>query len=110
MEMLCDLFYLHLTALVGKAFFLFCLSVFRSFSDYHKWSKYKAMYFMKTKEKDLETTTTSEEETDSSDEVSFIYHFLKCCQNSRCLLSDQLKYVYYLIMNHLPNLRLYTVA
>lgn len=60
------------------------------------------MPFMTTKEKDLEATATTEEETDSSDDVRFIYHFLKCCPNSRCLFSDRQTLVYYLIMGRMP--------
>lgn len=60
------------------------------------------MSFMTTKEKDLEATATTEEETDSSDDVRFIYHFLKCCLNSRCLFLDRQTLVYYLIMGRMP--------
>lgn len=61
------------------------------------------MFFLTTKEKDLEATTTTEEETDSSDYVRFIHHFLKCCPNSRCILSDRQTLVYYLIMDRMPS-------
>lgn len=37
-------------------------------SDYQKWSKCKALFFLKTKERELEAKINAEEETDSSDD------------------------------------------